>query len=109
MFIITFNFSENVCYYFMVGFHWSLYSDTLFIWYGEKQTPNNNYLLELISKEYQEFKRRILTNEKNFPKTISQSEFNYGMFTNLPKIIIAYNFSPSSFKLRSGILPLLTK
>ena len=76
----------------MIGFHWSSYSDTLFIWYGEKQTPNSKYLLELISKEDQKFKRRILTNEKNFPKTISQWEFDYGMFTNLPKIIIAYNF-----------------
>ena len=51
----------------------------------------------------------MLTNEKYFPKTISQWEFDYGLFTNLPRIIVARNFSPSSFKLKGGILPLLTK
>ena len=28
-----------------------------------------------------------MTNEKHFPKTLSQWEFDYGLFTNLPKII----------------------
>ena len=45
-----------------------------------------------------------MTNEKHFPKTISQWEFDYGLFTNLPRIIFACNSSPSSFKLRRGIL-----
>ena len=51
----------------------------------------------------------ILTNEKRFWKTINQWEFCYGLFTNLPRIIVACNFSPSSFKLKRGILLLLTK
>ena len=50
-----------------------------------------------------------MTNENHFPKTISQWEFDYGLFTNLPTIIVARNFSLSSFKLKRGILPLLTK
>ena len=50
-----------------------------------------------------------LTNEKHFLKTLSQSEFDYGLFTNLPRIIVACDFSQSSFRLRRGILPLLTK
>ena len=33
----------------------------------------------------------------------------YGLFTNLPKIIVARDFSKSSFKLKRGILPPLTK
>ena len=44
-----------------------------------------------------------------FPKTVSQWEFDYGLFTNLPRIIVACDFSPSSFKLRRGVLPLLAK
>ena len=40
---------------------------------------------------------------------ISQWEFDYGLFTNLPRIIIPHDFSPSSFKLKRGILPFLTK
>ena len=41
-----------------------------------------------------------MTNEKYFPKTISHLEFGYGLFTNLPRIIVAREFSPSSFKLK---------
>ena len=51
----------------------------------------------------------MLTNEKHFPKTISQWEFDYPLFTNLPRTNVACNFSPSSFKLKRVILPLLTK
>ena len=35
--------------------------------------------------------------------------FDYGLFTNLPRIIVTCDFSPTSFKLKSGILHLLTK
>ena len=49
-----------------------------------------------------------LTNEKHFPKSISQWEFDYGLFINLPIIISACDFSPSLFKTIRGILPLLT-
>ena len=40
---------------------------------------------------------------------MNQWEFDYGLFTNFLKIIVARDFSPISFKLRIGILPLLTK
>ena len=63
-------------------------------------------------KGHQKFKKRIchvnvleiLTNEKQFWKTISQWKFDYGLFTNLPKIIFTCDFSQSSFKLKRGIL-----
>ena len=48
-----------------------------------------------------------MTNEKHFPKTMSQWEFDYGLFTNLPKIVKFTDFSPSSLKLKRGIIPLL--
>ena len=44
--------------------------------------------------------------KKHFAKTISQWEFDYGLFTNLPRIILACDFSPISFKFKRGILPL---
>ena len=47
--------------------------------------------------------------KKIFSKTIHQWEFDYGLFTNLLLIIVARNFSPSSFKLKRGRIPLLTK
>ena len=50
-----------------------------------------------------------MTNEKHFLKTISQWEFDYDLFTNLLRIIVICDFSPSSFNLRRGILTLLTK
>ena len=40
-----------------------------------------------------------------FPKTVSQWEFDYVLFKNLPRIIAACDFSPSSFRLKIGILP----
>ena len=103
--------SENVCFYFMIGFLWSLYPDTIFLWCG-----NNKYLLELI-------KRRSKVQEKNMSceralnfdqwKTFSE---NYKpmriwlwLFTNLPRIIKPHDFSPSLFKPKRGILPHLTK
>ena len=46
-----------------------------------------------------------MTNEKHFPKNVSQWEFDYGLFTNLPETIVHHYFSPSSFKLKRGILP----
>ena len=44
-------------WYFMIGFPWSLYSHTIFLWCGEKWTSNTKYL-ELI-------KRRSKVQEKN--------------------------------------------
>ena len=106
--------SEIAWFYFMIGFLSSLYPDTIFLWCGKKYTPNNKYLLELI-------KRRSTVQEKNVIWTwfkfwpiknifrISQWEFDYGWFTSLLIIIVTCDFSQSSFKLRRGILPLLTK
>ena len=41
-----------------------------------------------------------MTNEKKFPKTINQWEFDYGFFTDFPRIIVTCEFSHSSFKRR---------
>ena len=64
------------------------------------------------SNGYQKFKKRIchvnVTNEKHLSKTISQWKFDYGLFTISSRIIAACDFAPSSFKLKSRILPLLT-
>ena len=43
----------------------------------------------------------ILTNEKNFLKTISQLEFDYALFKKLLRIIIAQDFLLSSLKVKS--------
>ena len=52
---------------------------------------------------------KILTSEKHFPKSKSQKEFDYGLLTKLPRVILADDFSLNSFKLKSGILPPLRK
>ena len=39
---------------------------------------------------------------------MSEWEFDDGLLTNLPRIIVACNFYPSSVKLKTGILPVLT-
>ena len=46
-----------------------------------------------------------MTNEKHFPKTIGQCKLNYGLFTNLTRIVATCDFSPSSLKLKRSILP----
>ena len=68
--------------------------------WGNLSRENNSNLTSLF---------RILTNEtfsENFK--LSLWEFDYGLFTKLPRMIVAYDFSPNSFKLKRGILPLLT-
>ena len=47
----------------------------------------------------------ILSNEKYFPKTISQWEFDDDLIINLRRIIIDGAFSVSSLKLRRGTRP----
>ena len=42
--------SENVCFYFMIGFPRSLYSHT-FLCYGEKQTPNTEYVSTTVNQK----------------------------------------------------------
>ena len=46
---------------------------------------------------------------KTFSKNYKPVEYDCGLLTNLPRIIIPHHFSPGSFKLKRGILPLLTK
>ena len=46
-----------------------------------------------------------MTNEKDFTKTVIQLVFDLGLFTKVPRIIVANDFSPNSFKLKRGILP----
>ena len=67
---------------------------------GGKLTSNTKYI-ELI-------KRRSKVQEKNMS---FERAFNFDqcLFTNLPRIVKFTDFSPSSFKLKRGILPLLTK
>ena len=53
-------------------------------------------------------------NQKKIKSSREQCHLNVlygfdGLFTNLPRVIVAYVFSQSSFKLRRVILPLLTK
>ena len=42
---------------------------------------------------------------KIFSKTYEPIEFDYGLFTKLPRIVKFPDFSPSSFKLKKCILP----
>ena len=49
--------SENVCFYFIIGFPWSLYSDTIFLWCGEELSSITKYLelskkIKSSTKEY---------------------------------------------------------
>ena len=47
-----------------------------------------------------------MINGKHFAKTISQREFDYRLFTNLPRITVICDDCSSSFKLKRDILPL---
>ena len=47
-----------------------------------------------------------MINGKHFAKTISQREFDYRLFTNLPWITVICDDFPSLFKLKRDILPL---
>ena len=42
----------------------------------------------------------VLTNETQFLQTLRQWKFDYGLFTNLPRVIVVCDFSPSSFELK---------
>ena len=46
---------------------------------------------------------------KTFSENHKPIRVCYGLFTNLPRIIVGCDFSPSSFKLKRGILPRLAK
>ena len=95
----------------MIGCLWSLYLHIYFFDAVRNKPQTMNIYTKIDKKKIKSSKKEyvILTNEKHFPKTINQGEFDYGLFTNLPIIIFACNFSPSSFKVKIGILLLLTK
>ena len=106
-------FNINIRNKFMIGISWLVSHEVcIHIQYFFGVVRN-----KLQTKEDQKFKKRIchvnmlyiLINEKHFPKTINQWGFDYSLFTNLPRIIVAQDFSPSSFKLKRGIRPLLTE
>ena len=35
---------------------------------------------------------QIMTNEKNFPKTISQSEYDYGLLARITRMVVVRKF-----------------
>ena len=47
-----------LCFYLMIAFIWNLYLHKVFLWFSEKKTPNNKYLLVV-------FKRISKVQEKN--------------------------------------------
>ena len=84
--------SENICL-----FHERNKWKCFFLFHD--LTPNNKYLLELI-------KKRLKVQEKNMPCERGLSLTNEKHF---PKTNVTWDFSQSSFRLRRGILLLLTK
>ena len=92
----------------MVDFLRSKYLHAIFLWFKEKWSPNNECWLKL-TKRRSKVQLLMCFNfgpmKTIFPKTVSQWEFDYVLFKNLPRIIAACDFSPSSFKLKIGILP----
>ena len=108
--------SENVCIYLMVSFPWSLFSFTYNISLASWEINSKHWIFTRVNQKKIKSSRSKyvirtchFTNERHFPKTISHWEFNYGLFTTLQRIIVPYDFCPSSFKLKRDILPLLTK
>ena len=111
--------NENV--YLFVFISWLVSFDFVFTYnislmWWEINSKQQISILELIKRRSNVQEKNnhknvleILTNRKHFPKIICQWEFDYGLFTSLPRIIVACDVSPSSFKLKRDILPLLTK
>ena len=109
---------ENVCFIsLLVSFVVCIYMQHFFdVWCVEKWTPNSKYVPELTKR------RRSKVQEKNFScgctfnfnqwKTFSETckpmrAWFTNLFTNLPRIILACDFSPRLFKLKRGILSLI--
>ena len=68
-------------------------SGRLLLWTTSSETSNTKYL-ELIKRRSKVLEKKchvkvlqILATEKHFSKIISQWEFDYGLFTNLPRIV----------------------
>ena len=51
----------------------------------------------------------MLISEKDFTKSVTQQVCDWDLFTRLPRIIIACDFSQSSFKLKTILPPLTTQ
>ena len=90
---------------FLIGFLWKLYltyNVSLMRWeINSKQYIYTRVNKKMIKNSRKEYVIWICfkfgpTNEKHFLKRISQWEFDYGLFTNLSRIIVACDFSASS-------------
>ena len=101
--------SENSCFYFMAGFLWILYS---VIWWeiNSKQSRSTWVNQKKIKSSWNEYVLWTwLNNEKQFPKTISQCLIIACLQICRELLSLVTFVTQSSFKLRRGILTLLTK
>ena len=85
-------------FYFMIGSLWGLYSHTIFLWCGSTKYLQSIKRRSKVQKNNMSCKRALNLDQRK--ETISQWEFDYGLLTNLPTIIVAREFSPCSFKLK---------
>ena len=108
---------KSLCFYFMIGFLWCFYLNKYFFDAVRNKLQTINIYTRVGKKKIKSLGKEYVIKthlkywpmKKIFPKTVSQWEFDYGLFTNLPRIITTCDFSMSLFKLQRGILPLLTK
>ena len=100
--------SHYVCIY--IKYFFGLVRNKL--WTTGSETLNTKYL-ELIKRRSKVEENNMSCERglnfdqwKTFFENYKPIKFDYGLFTNLPRIV---NFSPISFKLKRGILPFLRK
>ena len=70
------------------------------------------YIYIYIHIQYSSDQMKILNDQiaQTTARVVSvHTAIGYGLFTELPRIIASRDFSPSLFKFKRGILPLLTK
>ena len=92
----------SLCFYLMIGFFWSLYLHSVFLWCGGKKTPNNKYLLVVM-------KRRSKVQEKNMSR---ERALNFGQWkrcsTKKKPIIVSRFQLSNSFQLKRDFQTPLT-
>ena len=89
-------------------------SGRLLLWTTTSETSNTKYLQVIKRSKFQEKNmscERALNfdQRKTFSANYKSMRVYYGLLTNLPRIVKFTDFSLSSFKLKRGVLPLLTK
>ena len=89
-------------------------SGRLLLWTTTSETSNTKYLQVIKRSKFQEKNiscGRALNfdQRKTFSANYESMRVYYGLLTNLPRIVKFTDFSLSSFKLKRGVLPLLTK